>query len=437
MEYGKLPLSLATYILIVAAVLVAAHFAEASVEGSRAVHRRHHVGIKAKGIGGSQETSRYGAQCGQGWQEQYARLHGAILQSEPSKQRFAVVELYRNGLGDRLTSAVAIFYYALLSGRAFRIDWRGVQGVPLTSALDKPNVDWEAGPGDVPPGEEGTKRVDWFLHHGHHPPDSPPFQFFGEEDIRLQWRDTRTMVFSINTGVVDKLFYNRHHRHQLFAWGLRPETAVGCALDFLFQPRAEVLDLVRDSFMALSSPHTLKIGIHVRMGDAWLRDKPYGNCDREIDYEDLGRWFRCASKVEEEYRVEGVPVHWYVVSDCHTLRYKAAKLYGKKVLLPNQETVTEHMEHSSGNSTRDILAFRTTVAEQWLLGMTDFQIITEESSYGRLAALRSLRFRSVYTMRSAEAFAERGRNVSAWECTRQNYDDFQEIAVRHPWVKIL
>ena len=52
---------------------------------------------------------------------------------------------------------------------------------------------------------------------------------------------------------------------QLFAWGLRPETAVGCALDFLFQPRAEVLDLVRDNFMALSDPQTLKIGIHVRL----------------------------------------------------------------------------------------------------------------------------------------------------------------------------
>ena len=35
----------------------------------------------------------------------------------------------------------------------------------------------------------------------------------------------------------------------------------------------------------------------VRMGDAWLQNKPYGVCDREIDHDDLGRWFRCASKV--------------------------------------------------------------------------------------------------------------------------------------------
>ncbi len=36
-------------------------------------------------------------------------------------------------------------------------------------------------------------------------------------------------------------------------------------------------------------------------------------------------------QVEDEYRVEGMPVHWYVVSDCPSLRYKAAEEYGPKV----------------------------------------------------------------------------------------------------------
>ncbi len=36
-------------------------------------------------------------------------------------------------------------------------------------------------------------------------------------------------------------------------------------------------------------------------------------------------------QVEEEYRVEKIPVHWYVVSDCSTLRHKAAKMFGQKV----------------------------------------------------------------------------------------------------------
>lgn len=61
------------------------------------------------------------------------------------------------------------------------------------------------------------------------------------------------------------------------------------------------------------------------------------------------------------------------------------------------------------------------------------QVITEESMFGRLAALRSLRIRSVFTMRSPEAMAERGRKTSL-ECMRENCDNLEEFAVHHPWV---
>lgn len=37
--------------------------------------------------------------------------------------------------------------------------------------------------------------------------------------------------------------------------------------------------------------------------------------------------------------MEGMPVHWYVVSDCPALRYKAAKKYGPKVRKPSQTEV--------------------------------------------------------------------------------------------------
>lgn len=51
MEYGKLPISLASYfLLLVAALLVANNyaevFAEASMEGSSTVHRRQRIGVK-------------------------------------------------------------------------------------------------------------------------------------------------------------------------------------------------------------------------------------------------------------------------------------------------------------------------------------------------------------------------------------------------------
>ena len=79
--------------------------------------------------------------------------------------------------------------------------------------------------------------------------------------------------------------------------------------------------------------------------------------------------------------MNGQNVLWYVVSDCARLRGKAAELYGAKVMLPKGETPVEHLAFSSGNSTRDILAFRVAFAEQWLLGMTDFQVASQETSW--------------------------------------------------------
>ncbi len=50
---------------------------------------------------------------------------------------------------------------------------------------------------------------------------------------------------------------------QLFTWGLRPETAVGCALNYLFRPSRKTLEVVRENYEALRNPDALKIGIQV------------------------------------------------------------------------------------------------------------------------------------------------------------------------------
>ena len=56
------------------------------------------------------------AHCSGHWQADYARLHAALLSAPHSRQRIAVVDLSRNGLADRLTTAISVFYFSLLSG---------------------------------------------------------------------------------------------------------------------------------------------------------------------------------------------------------------------------------------------------------------------------------------------------------------------------------
>lgn len=83
----------------------------------------------------------HSAQCGQVWQGQYARLHAAILDDEPFRQRLAVVKAHKNGLGDRLTAAVTIFYYALLSGE---LGWSNLGLAPYVQTQSTPALHYTA-----------------------------------------------------------------------------------------------------------------------------------------------------------------------------------------------------------------------------------------------------------------------------------------------------
>ena len=64
-------------------------------------------------------------------------------------------------------------------------------------------------------------------------------------------------------GGIDRLFSNPHHHQQLYDWGLRPDTAVGCAMRFLFRPRHELFQGLDDLIRDMSDPRTLKIGLQV------------------------------------------------------------------------------------------------------------------------------------------------------------------------------
>jgi hypothetical protein len=56
--------------------------------------------------------------CGT-WQGEYVALHRAILEGR-APQRFAVA-FTASGLSDALVGTVSVFYYALLTGRAFQV----------------------------------------------------------------------------------------------------------------------------------------------------------------------------------------------------------------------------------------------------------------------------------------------------------------------------
>ena len=60
------------------------------------------------------------------------------------------------------------------------------------------------------------------------------------------------------------LFSNPAHAPTLYGMGLRPETAFGCALNFLFRPHAAIRQPFERELAMLERPDTLTIGMQIR-----------------------------------------------------------------------------------------------------------------------------------------------------------------------------
>ena len=123
------------------------------------------------------------------------------------------------------------------------------------------------------------------------------------------------MVILFVQGQLDFLLTNPNYKHLFTEWGLRPETAFGCAFHFLFRPTQAVADSVAVPLNALGfspraenpapvsghplsnltlsqKPKRISIAIHIRMGDEFMNASnicPYGPCDAETSM-----FFKCA-----------------------------------------------------------------------------------------------------------------------------------------------
>jgi hypothetical protein len=75
--------------------------------------------------------------CGN-WQERYKALH-ATIKSGNAAPRYAV-SVHHAGLADSLVKAVWVFYYALLTDRAFLLGFPPTQDAHCEWAYEGPNV---------------------------------------------------------------------------------------------------------------------------------------------------------------------------------------------------------------------------------------------------------------------------------------------------------
>lgn len=351
--------------------------------------------------------------CGD-WQDGYTALHQRILTGK-APARYAVARgIASSGLADTLIGTITVFLFALLTDRAFQV-WH--PELRLEDAYSQPSVNWTHAPAD-----EGS-TVRWMLT-----PlgaSEQPKYFTADE---MAWFDATVLdalrfkdpaevsggaphiEFVTHFGLVLPLFDNPFVRRRLYQMGLRPDTAFGCAFNYLFEPHAEVLKPYAAILREVSNPHILKIGVHIRLGDEvfgndTLSEHLIAKADPFLD---------CAQQIESSLAVHGQPVKWILFSDSTALRQHIRAAYPGKVVTPEQGSAQHVLKSKGGGGAQSV---RTAVAENWLLGQVDAFVLTAISGFGRIAVFRSLLTQSAYIVADAKR-----------TCGVKDYDSWRGMA---------
>ena len=352
----------------------------------------------------AQSTEQLPAQdCGN-WQAGYTELHRSVL-AGTGPQRFVVAVPNTSGFSDRLVGYISVFLFGLLSRRAVQIVRLNENDLFLEDSFASPNIAWSRKnmPQEVSDFFNWRAPFDdnsWVVAHnysegGHnhfmarlleHATDthSLPHAVLNSNNSAFG-SEFDTIWLNVNRGRSVRVFQDPFHRRDLYRMGLRPETAFRCIFNYLFRPRAELVELFRHHEATMDD--RLTIGIQIRTGDEAFSNEAVSELEASRDglrlLQKYKFFFDCAQEIEDNQRVVNLPVRWFLMSDSSRLIKEAVKVYGSKIYV-GTEVRTQHSAHH-----QNLGLLHTFLAEHRHLSMTDFKIISHNSGVGRTAAFLS------------------------------------------------
>ena len=379
--------------------------------------------------------------CNTTWMGKYAQRHKELLGLE---KRLVHVP-FLSGLADRIIGLVTTTTFAFFTDRAVQ-SGRRPPLLPLETFFTSPYINWTR-----------AYDPDWLLVPLHE--KANPKQYndtivksgeFNAVNTHNNWKlldaflrqdidkifgapqQFKNVMLLMNRGKTIRLFENSHYAQRLTEeMRLTPETAFGCMVSFLLQPRPEVfasgggLAQILEK-LTVPSPEqdqdVLKIAIQIRAGDANL----LANKDT-ADGAHFQAYFKCAQEIEEwAKKSPSQRVLWYLTTDSRRIREYAVARFGAEKVLTSLSTTIEHSskEASTGcsnNCTVSNTGFMHAAAEWWMIGACHYHVITLNSGYGRSAAARSLRRNSIYTVRE-------DRKHPMKVCNNTTYTDLEQLS---------
>jgi hypothetical protein len=243
---------------------------------------------------------------------------------------------------------------------------------------------------------------------------NPTRRMYGRLDLCNNSKTYLAMV--MNRGRTYRLASNPHHKRQLEQIGVPARDLFMCGFFAMCQPVPAVQQYYQKYWDALSEPGILRIGIQVRLGDQAMWANGPAPDPRKV-LAQKWKFFKCAERLEAAFAAPGQKVVWFLNSDSQQLRQAAKAKYGSK-LLTDDELVMVHPEcerrppannttssSGSGSSTSGSAGCEA-ASRAWALqhslgsvltfSMTDYQIITIRSGFGRTGAWLADRRDGIY-----------------------------------------
>ncbi|CAH1756189.1 23155_t:CDS:2 [Entrophospora sp. SA101] len=378
--------------------IVEPHFTHIDVVGSLSIKERREFVALQRNINDGLDHS-----CGS-WQDKYTTLHEKILNgTAPQRYVSYICEAKINcgGLADRILGMTSTFLFALLTDRAFLADWQ--VPLPLDTIFDSSNIDWsyDSFNSDYLTKDLNTTELNIIDYNSKHLD-----YHFSLSNWTTRYPEP-FIKFYTNQGLIQRAFDSKYYSSKLKEMGLRPHTAFGCFLDYLFTPIPPALSFITQYTALFALPNIFSVGIHIQVGDSY---------EQSHLLQDYGYFFNCADQLTQTYAAPDQKVIYYLVTDSLKLRTEAyTKL--EHVIISGLQIDSGHGHYDQANGVINA------IIENSILSKTDYRVISQ-GNFGKLAAFHSKQLHSTVSLSTAAT-----TGTKFLDCSREDiFTTFNQLA---------
>ena len=296
---------------------------------------------------------------------------------------------------------VSLFYLAILTDRAFLIDWKVPK--PLEHFLKPMSIDWNF---PIPyqmetrkhywrtGGEKNKVRGGWLAKN-----TSSFISWISSENV-VDYFDkpveiATSILFFAQNGIKKNKYLMKRARKLKVRPLLRRATRyamIGCAYDFLFRPTKSLQDALENTRKALRENGNSVIGIHIRIGDL-----QFGRNNTRVS--DFHKFFSCAKKVEREIfsvidNTTKRQIRWFVATDSAFVKNYARIQFSNKIVTDNNKP--EHLDIYKKGEKPSEKGMMGVLHDHYILAESDFLVLSE-SSFSITAVGLGMRRSNTYT----------------------------------------